>query len=286
VFYSISFPHLGKAGNGVKVLQSEHDNHWTHRLFVENADLYLPFLEQAMGRAPQETAKLAEILTEYGVLEKGRVLDVACGIGRHSIPLAQMGYRVTGVDLSPLYVQRAGEYAAAEGVAAKFLEGNMLDVERSLMDEAPFDAIINMFTSHSYYGRNGDLRTFKQLRNLASPGAVLVVLTVNRDCIVRNFSPESMERAGNIRILQQRRLDLEDSVILNTWHFFEGQGEDLKHRLTLDMDHRLYSLHELRATLEEAGWCYQQGLGRQGGDDLQLGPVTIDSNAMWVVARA
>ncbi len=120
---------------------------------MENAELYLPFLEQAKERATDEINALARIFNENDVPEGGSVLDLACGIGRHSVPLARLGYRVVGVDLSPLYVEKAGEYAAGEDVEAVFIEGDMLQVPGSLEEYASFDAIISMFTSHSYYGR-------------------------------------------------------------------------------------------------------------------------------------
>ena len=44
---------------------SETENHWTHRLFVENAELYLPFLEQARERAPGEIALVADLFAPY-----------------------------------------------------------------------------------------------------------------------------------------------------------------------------------------------------------------------------
>ena len=261
-------------------------NHWTHKLFVENAELYLPFLEQAKERAPDETNALSRIFDENDVPVGGSVLDMACGIGRHSIPLAGLGYRVTGVDISPLYVEKAREYAAREGVEAQFVEGDMLDVPASLEIQAPFDAIINMFTSHSYYGREGDLRTFSGLRGMASENGLLVLLTANGDWIRKNFQEEGLETATPMRILQQRRLDESNSTLFNTWHFFEGQEADLKHRLTLDMEHRLYGIDELAELLEEAGWRFSYGLGRQPGDEFQLGPLGEDCNAMWLVARA
>jgi SAM-dependent methyltransferase len=259
--------------------------HWTHKLFVENAELYLPFLEQAKERAPDETNALAEIFDENEVPGDGFVLDLACGIGRHSIPLARLGYRVVGVDISPLYVEKAREYAAREGVEALFVEGDMLDVLGLLEKQAPFDAIINMFTSHSYYGREGDVRTFSQLRRMASKNGLLVVLTVNGDWIRKNFQEEGLETAMPMRILQQRRLDESASTIYNTWHFFEGQEADLKHRLTLDMEHRLYSIDQLAELLEGAGWRFSYGLGRQPGDEFLLGPLGENCNAMWLVAR-
>ena len=127
---------------------------------------------------------------------------------------------------------------------------------------------------------------FRQLRSLAAPGAVLVVLTANRDWLVRNFEPEALEKAGSIRVLQKRTLDLETSCIQSDWEFYEGRGKGLRRRLKLEMEHRVYSLHELKSLLEETGWRYLQGLGSDRGPDFQLGEMTSDSMAMWVVARA
>jgi cyclopropane fatty-acyl-phospholipid synthase-like methyltransferase len=62
------------------------ETHWTQRLFVENAELYLPFLELARDRAKGEVSALAGLLDRSGVPTGARVLDVACGIGGHAVP--------------------------------------------------------------------------------------------------------------------------------------------------------------------------------------------------------
>ena len=253
---------------------------------MEEAEVYLPFLEQAMDWAPAEVRALDDLFARFGVPAEARVLDVACGIGRHGVPLAQGGYMVTGIDISPPYVQRAKDYASAVGVEARFLIGDMGEVETLLSAEAPFAAFISMFTSHGYRGEEADLDVFRHLRHLATPGALLVVLTANRDWLVRNFEPEGLDIAGAIRILQNRVLDLENSMMHNDWAFFEGEGDDLKLRLRLEMEHRIYSLHELKGLLERAGWRFLTAFGSDRSVDLELGELTYDSQAMWVVCRA
>lgn len=260
--------------------------HWTHQLFVEHAELYLPFLVQAKERAGQEVDALAAIFQELGVPQNGRVLDTACGIGRHSVPLAQMGYRVSGVDISPLYIREAQRYAEEQDVPAHFVTGDVGDIGEDIRSGAPFDAVINMFTSHGYYGRDADLDLFRKLKELASTDAVLVVLTTNRDWIIRNFNPDGLAKAEPIRILQRRSMDLETSTITNDWEFYEGHNENLRLRLKLQMDHRLYSLHEMIGLLQEAGWRYVRALGRDQGQEFKLVTLTVEAQAMWVVARA
>ncbi len=266
--------------------QESGTSHWTHKLFVENAELYLPFLKQGKERALQEAIVLSQLLEEQGVPPNAKLLDVACGIGRHAVLMAQRGYQVSGLDISPRFVENAHEYASEQGGEADFQCGDVLQVASQLGNTAPFDAIVNMFTSHSYYGWDGDLTTFRQLHELSSYSAVLVILTSNRDAIVRKFTPEAMDKAGDIRILQLRTLDLETSTMHNDWEFFEGQNESLKLSLSIHMEHRIYSLHDMKRLLEEAGWTYVKAMGQSDDEASGLIPLTIDSNVMWVVARA
>ena len=260
---------------------NEH-THWTRKLFVDNARLYLPFLEQAKDRAAGEVDALARLFAEFGVPDGGKVLDLACGVGRHAVPLAKLGYRVTGVDISPLFIQKAREYAANENADARFLVADALDLTNALAYDAPFDAAINMFTSHSYYGRDGDVKMFDGVADLCGPNAPLVVMTANRDAIVRRFAPVGVERAGDVAILQRRALDLETSAMMNIWDFFEG--DESFPSLTLEMNHRVYSLHEMIDVLEDAGWRYLEGLGSDFEVSGELTPLDIDSSRMWVIA--
>ncbi len=182
--------------------------HWTHRLFVDNADLFLPFLEGRTEMAVAEVEALGGIFEERGVPRDGRVLDFACGIGRHSVLLAQRGYEVTGVDLSPLFIDRARERAIGAGVDARFMIGDGLCLDRDLAARKPFDAVINMFTSHGYYGREADVGMFRQLHRLADPGTTLVVDTVNRDWLMSAFSSDGVEAAGDFVVIQKRSIDM------------------------------------------------------------------------------
>lgn len=269
---------MRKRGTGRKV-------HWTHQLFVENADLYLPFLEREKGRAEQEVGALSGLFAEFGVPSGGRVLDLACGIGRHSVLLSKMGYKVTGIDISPLFVEKAREYAASENSDARFIVGDALDVAELLSDQPPFDACVNMFTSHSYYGRKGDLRMFGGVAEVSKQGALLAVMTINRDFLVRHFVADDSHSAGDITIRSTRRLDLETSWMMNTWDFYEGAPEESSPRLSVELNNRVYSLHEMKALVEESGWNYRNGFGSESTGEINLAPLDMDSSRMWVTAQ-
>ena len=114
----------------------------------------------------------------------------------------------------------------------------------------------------------------------------MVVLTVNRDWLVRYWEPEGLDRAGAIRILQRRKLDLETSTMHGDWEIYEGECDDLRLQMKVQLAHRVYSLHELKAALVEAGWSYVQGLGSDRGADSGLSELTPDLMDMWFVAKA
>ncbi len=244
----------------------------------------MPFLEAARERGVHEADVLADQFAAFHLPAGARVLDVGCGIGRHSVPLALKGCRVVGFDLSPLFLERARELAAEAGADIRLVGGDARSLENSLGGEAPFQAFINMFTSHGYYGEEDDLRFFQSLRRLAAPGAALILETLNRDYILRNFQPIGIEEAGGVQYRDERRLNLETSTLENVWSFYERRGDDLKLRLRLEMEMRIYSLHEMRRLLDRAGWRFVRSFTLEpGGPGTR--PVTPDSFRMWIAAR-
>jgi SAM-dependent methyltransferase len=80
--------------------------------------IYAPVLPPE--RTAREVEGLVRLLEQLGVPPGGAVLDLACGHGRHAIPLAQQGYRVTGQDLSRHFLRRAQEDARAAHRSGSF----------------------------------------------------------------------------------------------------------------------------------------------------------------------
>jgi hypothetical protein len=68
--------------------------------------------------------------------------------------------------------------------------------------------------------------------------------------------------------------------MFNVWEWYREVDGDLVHQETIEVDHRVYTLRELKALVEESGWSYQTCYG---GYD--LGPLTYDSIRMMLVAR-
>ncbi|MFL6450359.1 MAG: class I SAM-dependent methyltransferase [Bryobacteraceae bacterium] len=95
------------------------------------------------GQIARYSAQRAEQFVDRLPIQAGmRVLDVACGTGNLAIPAARRGADVTGVDIAPNLIEQAKQRANAEGLRAKFDEG---DAEQLPYPDAEFDVVISMF---------------------------------------------------------------------------------------------------------------------------------------------
>lgn len=84
--------------------------------------------------------------------EPKTVLDLACGTGSTTLPLAARGLKATGLDLAPAMLKIAREKAKEQGLEADFVEQNMLDLDFS----EPFDMVVSFQDGINYLTGEGD----------------------------------------------------------------------------------------------------------------------------------
>jgi SAM-dependent methyltransferase len=177
----------------------------------------------------------------------GDALDLGCGPGRHAIPLARRGFRVTGVDLSPFHLARARERAAAAGVSPELVEADMRVFERP----GAFDLALSLFTSFGYFDdARDDLRVLQNIRRSLRPGGALVMDVVSKERLARVLHPAVSQKTGDGALLVQRHEAAEDwGRVRNEWTIVRGGRARTFHFLL-----RIYSGPALRAVLEAAGF--------------------------------
>lgn len=95
------------------------------------------------------------VLREAGVEPGARLLDCACGIGTQALPLAQLGYQVTGTDISAKAVARARAEAEARAIPAVFMAADMRVVDQTVPGN--FEAVIACDNSVPHLLDNTDL---------------------------------------------------------------------------------------------------------------------------------
>src|SRR5207237_6807952 len=102
-----------------------------------------------------------------------RVLDLACGHGRHSARLARRGFDVTGLDVSASSLELARETEPA----AEYVEGDMRELP---FEDASFDAAINLFTAFGYFDDEAaDQRVLHEVARVLRSGASFLLDTVH-----------------------------------------------------------------------------------------------------------
>jgi SAM-dependent methyltransferase len=125
------------------------------------------------------------------------VLDLACGHGRIANRLAAKGVRVTGLDATPLFLERARADAAARGVQVEYVEGDM----RELPWEARFDRVVSWFTSFGYFDDDDNRRVLREARRVLRPGGRLLLEANNPAELLPRWLPYVVtERDGDFSI--------------------------------------------------------------------------------------
>ena len=69
-----------------------------------------------------------------------KILNLACGFGRHSLEFARRGYDVTGIDITPAYIDYANEQAKKENLNVKFICQDI----RTITFDKEYDVVLNM----------------------------------------------------------------------------------------------------------------------------------------------
>jgi SAM-dependent methyltransferase len=99
-----------------------------------------------------------------------RAIDIGCGIGDYSRLLAEYGFDVSGVDLSPVAIERARSGTGSEAPSPGFVTADLLDLPEEL--NGPFDLLVDIGTLDDF-PRSRRQDAANVITSLARPGSVL-----------------------------------------------------------------------------------------------------------------
>jgi len=122
----------------------------------------------------------------------GAALDIGCGTGDNTVWLARRGFRVTGVDIAPLAIEKAREKAEREGVACRFLVADFLHAD---VPEGPFGFIFDRGCFHSLGEREKHERFARNVARHLGPGGLWLSLIASRDAPQRHPGPPRLSAA-------------------------------------------------------------------------------------------
>lgn len=179
-------------------------------------------------------------LTHYlNLPEKAKVLDLACGKGRHAIYLNQLGYDVIGADLSENSIAEANKNA---NETLHFVVH-----DKRIPFEEKFDAIFNLFTSFGYFENEEDnLQTLIAIKESLSDYGFAVIDFMNVHTVLENLIPEETKEVDGITFQIKRYLA--DSFIIKEIDFVD-QGREYHFEEKV----KAYTLDDFKRMMEQAG---------------------------------
>lgn len=222
-----------------------------------------------------DRVQVARLMDVMALPSGARLLDLACGQGRHAHLFAEAGFAVDGVDLSEELLK----------VARRRGTGPTLKYTRADMRKLParwtgrFDAVVNLFTSFGFFADPADdARVIRECARVLAPGGLMVWQGGSRDGVMAKFLASDWwdTRDGTI-IGQDREFDPLTGFITirSTWRSARGRKvEQREHRI------RLYTASRLAELMLDAGLVVEQAW-----ESFSDQPLTRTSTEMMLLAR-
>ena len=230
-------------------------NDWVHDFFHGLA------VDFWVAVAPPADADLPFLANVFGT--GGEILDVACGAGRHSIPLARHGYAVTGVDLSTTFLNKARERAEVEDVSIEWHRGDM----RELPWHERFDGALCFGNSFGYCDREGTCAFVHSLAAALKPGAAFVLETgAMAESLLPALQTRRWMEVGDILFFSSATYDSSASRLDVEYSFVRGSERQTRTAHTW-----IYTIGEVRELFAGAGLIVEQLCSSTSGDPFKLG---------------
>ena len=185
-----------------------------------------------------------------------KVLELACGSGRFTIPLAKSGAQVTGVDLSETMLEKARTRALASGVDMQFVQLDMRDFELDTL----FDGVVIAANSLLHLHTAEDFaQAFATIRRHLAPGGVLAFDVFVPSAQLLSLPPTERQLVGKFSHPQLGEVSVQETINYNPitqvsqadWYWSSATQPDFR-RTTVHM-RQLYP-QELALLLQHNGF--------------------------------
>jgi ubiquinone/menaquinone biosynthesis C-methylase UbiE len=213
-------------------------DHWQNSVyddFYSKSTIGTKFMEDL---ARKEVGQLIKRLN----LKDERILDVACGTGRHLREFGKMGFSCVGVDISSSCVRQAK--VACRGYDVKIEKGNMIDLKKH---RESFDVVLCLFSSFGYfYEEKDNLKALAEMAGCLRPGGRLVIQFTNKDWRLSEWSEGDWLENKKKLLIEVQKFDKKKSQVNSQLAVIEKKTKRAHHYFTRM---RLYSVAEMRKVL-------------------------------------
>lgn len=187
--------------------------------------------------------------------KEAKILELCCGTGRLTVPIAKAGYNICGVDYTSSMLEQAKVKASEAGLEINFIEADI----RSLNLQEKFDFIFIPFNSIHHLYKNEDLfKALNGVKNHLKEGGLFLLdcFNPNIQYIVegekeqRKIAEYTTEDGRAVLIKQTMRYESATQINRIEWHYFiNGEFHSIQ-----NLDMRLFFPQELDSYLEGAGF--------------------------------
>lgn len=187
------------------------------------------------------------------------ILDVPCGIGRHSIELASRGHAVVGV-----------ERAANLLDIASAVESTVTWEHRDMRDlpwQDTFDAAFCFWGSFGYFDDSQNFAFLNAVARTLKPGGRFLLDTHVTETILPKFNPQMFQDIDGVTVLHNNWWDHESGRIEGDWTYIRPDGNRTKNHVSI----RLYTYRELTELCEDAGFSSFEAWSTLDGTPFALG---------------
>lgn len=182
------------------------------------------------------------------------ILDLGCGAGRHCEALAQLGYHMTGVDLSPQSIQSAKTRKIPE---AEFYVADM----RTFDLPKKFDVAMNLFTSFGYFDEESEnLQVLNQIHKHLVNGGQLIIDFLNPDSVIAGLVPRESVVKGGVSFEISREVT-GGHVVKKISVTNDGEDYEFQERV------QLFDAADFERLLKASGFSVEKVLGSYDLDD-------------------
>ncbi len=227
-----------------------YNKNWYKEWFGED---YLTVYEH---RDQDDALKLIDLIfREVPIKIQSKILDVACGNGRHAYLLGDQSYKVFGVDLSAHLLEEAKNRQTA-GISPSFAQADMRYLP---FHPQYFDVIFSLFTSFGYFEKDRTNQSVAmELSRVLKKDGYFVMDYLNPDYVVANLNPYGNRRAGDLEIEEERWVD--EKRVYKKITINKNAGHKVFYESV-----RLYSAKEMTEILGTAGIRIEKLFGEYDG---------------------
>jgi SAM-dependent methyltransferase len=183
---------------------------------------------------------IKKLVQQLDIDGEASLLDLACGRGRHAVFLNELGYHVTGIDLSEKSIEFAKQF---EKPGLQFEVGDM----RANLGENRFDFVFNLFTSFGYFEDTSDnIQALKAIAKSLKPNGRLVLDFMNVNKVKLGLVKEEIKYVEGIEFHIERIL--RDGMVVKRIRF-EDKGQTFEYEEKV----QLLALQDFEEMMEASG---------------------------------